>query len=506
MSQQLKSSPVSQPADTLVYRPVSGFAVASLILASVYSLVILVLGGMAMYYGDALPLGTWSLLFPIAAAVLALLARRQIRLSEGTRSGSFLASCGWWLSIGFGLGYTAIYVGTYLALTWQAQTFATRFLEYVRDGKLNHAFLLTQAPDERGDPDNQREMMIRHGAGAGAGRKPPLQTFYGQEFIRLLQQAGKDAVIHNLGVNLWEYDKGYHIVQSYRVTTPEGDFDAALSMRSSEDRKTRGWRIAGNESDLGATKSTLSPYGEALRKWRQESQLFIFFWLQKRNFALMDLDGTTGRMDQLFLDTLEPSQRSIWKSAYACALAGDVAAFASVLGTAGQDSLATHWAQLDSTEWRWNCYYPGYAQFYSGALVKTDKLEAAAKYRDEVRKEAANLFNHRSRALLKQTEGNTGAPEPFDTKTQRLRVAHSIDLDSVDVDPAADALKFHAEGQLIVESDPGEFTVSRTPQWRIVGLNLLTADQPPPPDPRRAPEAPPRREPRTPRAVQPETK
>ncbi len=492
MSQQLKPSPAAeQTMDIAGYRPISGLAVASLALAIVYSLVILVLGGLAVYYGDALPLGTWSLLFPVAAAVLAHLARREIRRSEGTRSGLAIANWGWWLSIGFGLGYGAIYAGTYLALTWQAQTYAQRFFDELRAGKVVHAFLRTQAPDvqKSADPNNQEQATIRFGS--------LLKTFKGKELVRLLQQSGNDAVISDLGVGGWEYDKGYHITQGYRVTTPEGSFDVRLSLRSSEDRKARGWWIAVGESDLTAPTVSLTPYGEALRKWRQDSQFFTFIWMQKRTTALMDLLGTTVGMDSVYLDTLEPRDRNIWKSYVATAFLSDMAIPAGVLGLAGQGSFATHLAPACSREWRYHCYYPGYTAFALGALVKTDKLNASGKIRDEIMREAANLFNHRSRANLKQTEGNTGTPEPFDAKTQRLRVIHNIDLDSADQGAASpDATKFHAEGQLIVESDSGEFTVTRQPQWRVVSLILLTGGEPPAADPRNpredGPGAPPR--------------
>src|SRR5207248_7146645 len=109
--------------------------------AAVYALVVSVLSAVALSSGDPLPLGMPSLIVPATSAVLALLARRQVRRSEGTRSGAGLANWGWRLSLGFGLAYAAFYVGTYLAVSYQAESFAQRFLEEIRDGKVNHAFL-----------------------------------------------------------------------------------------------------------------------------------------------------------------------------------------------------------------------------------------------------------------------------------------------------------------------------------------------------------------------------
>ena len=86
------------------------------------------------------------------------------------------------------------------------------------------------------------------------------------------------------------------------------------------------------------------------------------------------------------------------------------------------------------------------------------------------------------------------------------RVIHNIDLDSIEADATPDSPKFRAEGQLVVESDAGEFTAKRTPQWRVVSLKLLSGDEPPPADSRRGGGGPGRREPRQIKGVQVDVK
>src|SRR5947209_15603774 len=173
MAEFKTSLAAERPEEALNYSPLSGLAIASVAIAAVYALVVSVLSAVALWSGDPLPLGMSSLIVPATSGVLALLARRQIGRAEGTRSGARLASWGWWLSVGFGLGYAGFYVGTYLAVSYQAENFAQRFFDEIREGKLNHAFLRTQDPEQRQDisPDNQQLMTIRFGTAPGGTRK-----------------------------------------------------------------------------------------------------------------------------------------------------------------------------------------------------------------------------------------------------------------------------------------------------------------------------------------------
>src|SRR5262245_3179563 len=132
--------PSDRPAEPLVYRPLSGLAIASLAVAALYAVVVTGIGVFAL--GDSTPLtmGLWTLIFPLAALLLALAGRQQIRQSEGTRSGLALTTWAWWLSLLFGLGYLAFYVGTFLAVWWQAESEAMQFFAQVREGKTDEAF------------------------------------------------------------------------------------------------------------------------------------------------------------------------------------------------------------------------------------------------------------------------------------------------------------------------------------------------------------------------------
>ena len=81
------TDPAAQPG----YAPISWTAVASLAVAILFVLVLLVTGYMA--WRDKQPLlQTWLLVFPAVAVLLAFVARRQIAASEGTRTGQVYAT------------------------------------------------------------------------------------------------------------------------------------------------------------------------------------------------------------------------------------------------------------------------------------------------------------------------------------------------------------------------------------------------------------------------------
>src|SRR5262245_59430748 len=101
-----------QAAEPLVYRPLSGLAVARLIGPALEAALVLVSVGVGLLGRLPLMLPGWLVPLPIAGVVLSLLALRQIRNSEGTRAGEKLAGWGLWLGVLAGLGY-----GSYMVFT-----------------------------------------------------------------------------------------------------------------------------------------------------------------------------------------------------------------------------------------------------------------------------------------------------------------------------------------------------------------------------------------------------
>src|SRR6516165_4882614 len=103
--------PVAEPIGpgAIVYRPVSGFAIAGFAASCVFALLVLIVAIVALVKGAPFFYSPFILLIPIAGLVLSLIARSHIRASEGTRAGEPLARAGIWISLFTGLGYFVYY-------------------------------------------------------------------------------------------------------------------------------------------------------------------------------------------------------------------------------------------------------------------------------------------------------------------------------------------------------------------------------------------------------------
>src|SRR5262245_35052291 len=102
------------------YRPLSGWAVASVLAAAVYVIVVVVGGGIALYTWSPYLLPLWTLALPVAGMALAAVALFHIRHSEGTRAGVPLARASLWTCLLLGLIYLSFYAATFLAVRRQA--------------------------------------------------------------------------------------------------------------------------------------------------------------------------------------------------------------------------------------------------------------------------------------------------------------------------------------------------------------------------------------------------
>jgi hypothetical protein len=121
----LPARPAAEPlgSTTIAYRPMSGFAIAGLAVGCLFALLVLGMAAIALFQGTPFFLHPAILLAPAAGLVLSLVARAQIRASEGTQAGERLARAGLWLSLFTGLGYFVYYYVSGLAITSQANTF-----------------------------------------------------------------------------------------------------------------------------------------------------------------------------------------------------------------------------------------------------------------------------------------------------------------------------------------------------------------------------------------------
>jgi hypothetical protein len=467
------------------YRPLSVLALVAFATAAIYSVIVGALAVVAFSTGKTLFLPLWLVLFPAVAVGAALIARLQIRRSEGTLGGGALASWAWWLGTLFGLGFLAFYFATYLAVGKQAKDFSELWLSKLRDGKMTEAFLLTQEPAVRKfDKASDKEAILeRYGVMPLRGRKGPLAAFEDREIVRIFLQGGPKTQFSSLGVKNWQYDKGgYKVWQTYMIVSPLGAWDVQVTVQSAEGPEFEGrqWSVALN--DVAVTGKTDSPLGMAIDVFRKHSRSFIRDWI----FKLAD-----NNLEGAYLDTCEFGKRETLKrsfyarrAAHRVAVAGSVAATVGCgTGPAANIARLTSLVNplLESLE-----YLNGCRELLSGALVHSDNLAVVKKYRDEVIRNLTNQFGHPA-GLDIEPQDSTPHYEPVEQNaTGQVELSHDVRIQlypgkNQDADP-----QFLVDASVVVQNDPeglemksGSLDLKRL-AWRVVKIKLLQANVPPP--------------------------
>ena len=296
------------------YRPLSGWAIASLLVAGLYVIVVVVGGGIALYTWSPYLLPLWTLVFPAAGLALAATALFHIRHSEGTRAGVPLARASLWTCLLLGLIYLSFYGSTFLAVRRQADTFVRNWFELLRAGKVNEAFLLTQPPEQRLNvsAEDERTLRARFDVGSQGGRGA-LTQFRANEIAQLIQQGGADSRIESRGVQSWEFTEGgYHVTRRYHVVTPEGEADLLIPVKGAESKarayEGRQWYLTwGPNVVLGAR---LTERGQRMSEVRHEGKLFLDEWRRKL------WAGTPELLESAYLDTQPVAEREEKRKAY----------------------------------------------------------------------------------------------------------------------------------------------------------------------------------------------
>jgi hypothetical protein len=298
MSQSSPLTPAPLVGETMVYRPLSALALASVLLAILYVVLLAVTAVVALLQAGPVFLPTWSLLVPVAAVALGLAAQWRIRSAEGTLAGVSLARWGLWLGLLAGLGYGTYYFVTGWAIQQQANDFLMKvgedsgfFPHLLKAGKsndpgeLNRAFLLATPYGRRvgSNPDDLRKMEIEYNQPKGKQGRGELDIFRGQELVELTLEAGREGkTVEPLGVQEWSYENGrYHVARVYRVSTREMQVDILVPVAAEVDKLAGGrkWYIEGNKVQM-VTSPQLTPLGEAMRRLRESAALEAKKWTE----------------------------------------------------------------------------------------------------------------------------------------------------------------------------------------------------------------------------------
>jgi hypothetical protein len=304
----------SSPAGgSLVYRPLSGFAIAGFVVGCLFAVLMLGMAAVALLQGAPFFIIPWVLVIPAAGLILSLIARSQIRGSEGTRAGERLALAGIWLSVFTGMGYAVYFYVTGLAVTSQANSVMmdlgldSGFFPHLQKAAdspadFNAAFLLTLPATSRANvrPDDVIAMLKTYDQSGADGAPGLLGKFRNTTIGRLFLTPGQKIEVEPLGVLQWEYEKGsYTVRRTYRLTSAEASMDFSVLARSSEGEAAgaeRKWFVDMRLSALPQQTIKLTPLGLGIKALRYESRRALEVWKKSLNdgkaYAFAEVDTT----------------------------------------------------------------------------------------------------------------------------------------------------------------------------------------------------------------------
>jgi hypothetical protein len=466
---------VSKP---LVYRHISGYAIAGLIAGCFYALIVLVGCAAGLHAGTPMLLSPWVQAIALLGAGLSVVALVYIRYSEDTVAGTKLAIWSLLLNILFGLGYGAYYAATYFAIRQQAYTFALRWFDLLEKDKVNQAFLETREPAvrQRINPEDEDAINARFSAGSqqhSIAMRTPLESFRDKDFVRMLTQGGSAAQITPMGVKDWGYERGGYIVQrTYEIATEEGLFEVLLTVQGtvSKTREFEGreWQVIFGASHL--QNYQLSERAKEITELREQSNHFVDAWCNKL---------VAGRLADAYLDTRDPAERASLASAFnrkqVLLSAGTVGLIAAE-PLVGLELLV--WETDPNTVELWRQWFlPGYAAlFHDHGLLQADQFRATdLEMKDRLLNAVKAAFappQPDGPQLLSMTASRASSYRMWKVDHERIQLPHDCKFSF----KIGDNPRYMARGTIVVESDPGEVKASRKPAWRIIRMELRNGE------------------------------
>lgn len=228
---ELTPIPAAQRPAELGYQPLSGYAVAAVIVSGVFALALVILVGIGLW-SRRTPLSYELLLVPVTGLILAIIARSHIRNAEGTRTGAGLANASWWICVLGGAGFAAFLAANDVALRRESQRQSDGLVEALRAGKEQEAYEKYVIPPElrgRAEPGTPEFAQVYDAFG--------FQPFLNHPVVFALRENGAAAQVEHVGArDVGQEGDGFKATHKYRVTIPEGVFTTQLKMVAAEPR------------------------------------------------------------------------------------------------------------------------------------------------------------------------------------------------------------------------------------------------------------------------------
>lgn len=301
----------------------------------------------------------------VAAVAVCLLAKSRINTSEGTLSGLPLANWGLGLTLFFGLNYAAYLTSNTFAIRGQAKQCAEEFLNLVKDTSkpdaIDQAFLrcLTHRERPTADVRHAIEVQFNISRDPRGSQSGVYSGFQHMDFVRLMRLGPCTVKFERVGRS--EYNRGnYEVDLIYLIDGRMGAFEMVVSTVGMDVKEGGGTRLW--HVDLNRTMFTrpvsATADGNRFDVTAGVMRDFLVEWMKKNTFRL--------KVGQ-FLDTLPPGER---EQSVGLALLEEQA----VVGWTGLTVGGAWPAGADRLAFR-----KAYAEFLKGAVVDGSELWVSKK-------------------------------------------------------------------------------------------------------------------------------
>ena len=242
------------------------------------------LGSLVAFSGTSpwlLPDAIWLL---VAAALLTCwLALSRIAAAEGTLGGASLAKWGVGLTLFFALNYGAYRLSTTFAVRSQARFCTDTFLDLLRHGEPQAAFLYTVPTNRRPQGGDLRRIIeVEHNVGGAAGRGA-YSLFSNASFVQQLMLAGKEAKLEPVGFSTTFEKRAYYSTVTYKVTTPLASFVLDVTAVGQEGAEgaaiRRQWHVEMGQSGIHTNSEVLTSEGELMKAADGPTRLLVRDWV-----------------------------------------------------------------------------------------------------------------------------------------------------------------------------------------------------------------------------------
>lgn len=282
------------------YQPLSGYAVAAVVVAGLFAVVLVALVVVGLT-SNRTPLTYQVLALAVAGVVLAVVGRSHIRNSEGTRTGVRLANGAWWVCVLGGAGFGAFLLANEFVLRAESKRKTEAFFEALKAGKEHEAFHDHVLPPElrgRADPGTPEFETVYTPAG--------YPIFGGHRLLQAFRRNGSTVQFDHIGSrDVGQEGEGFKATHSYRITVAEGVFVVQLKLVATEAKTGKPqWHIQAGQG-FGITEPSweyFSEYGRLVMETEQEAGDFARRWM-------MDVSSARPGLAHLYLVPLAEREK-----------------------------------------------------------------------------------------------------------------------------------------------------------------------------------------------------